>query len=44
MLSAQLHETESLYALSDALLDDDLQKALGLDSMSALQLSRKTTR
>ena len=30
MLFAQLHESESLHAMSDALLDDDLQKALGL--------------
>lgn len=41
MLFAQLHETESLHAMSDALLDDDLQKAWGLDSISASQLSRK---
>src|SRR5699024_7462972 len=41
MLFAQLHETESLHAMSDALLDDDLQKALGLKSISASQLSRK---
>src|SRR5699024_8559455 len=41
MLFAQLHETESLHAMSDALLDDDLQKALGLESISASQLSRK---
>src|SRR5699024_2221600 len=41
MLFSQLHETESLYAMSDALLDDDLQKASGLESISSSQLSRK---
>src|SRR5690625_2219529 len=41
MLFAQLHETESLHAISDALLDEDLQKAVGFDSISASQLSRK---
>src|SRR5690625_1615290 len=41
MLFSQLHETESLHAMSDALLDDDLQKALGIESISASQLSRK---
>lgn len=41
MLFAQLHESESLHAMSDALLDDNLQKALGFDSISASQLSRK---
>lgn len=30
MLFAQLHETESLHAISDALLDEDFQKAVGL--------------
>src|SRR5690625_1028899 len=41
MLFAQLHETESLHAISDALLDEDFQKAVGFDSISASQLSRK---
>src|SRR5699024_10000794 len=41
MLFAQLHETESLHAISDALLDGDLQKAIGFESISASQLSRK---
>lgn len=30
MLFAQLHETESLHAISDALLDEDFQKAVDL--------------
>src|SRR5699024_2205279 len=41
MLFAQLHETESLHAISDALLDEDFQQALGFRSISASQLSRK---
>jgi hypothetical protein len=41
LLFAQLHETESLQAMSDALLDEDLQKTLGFESISASQLSRK---
>ena len=41
MLFAQLHETESLHAMSDALLDEDLQRALGFEAISASQLSRK---
>lgn len=41
LLFAHLHETESLEAMSDALLDDELQKSLGFDSISASQLSRK---
>ena len=41
MLFAQLHETESLHAISDALLDEDFQKAVGFESISASQLSRK---
>ncbi|WP_246218531.1 DUF4372 domain-containing protein, partial [Litoribacterium kuwaitense] len=42
LLFAQLHELESLHAISDALLDEDLQKTLGFESISASQLSRKT--
>lgn len=41
LLFAQLHEVESLEAMSDALLDEELQKALGFESISASQLSRK---
>ena len=41
MLYAQIHETEGLQALSDALLNADFQKAVGLKSISASQLSRK---
>src|SRR5690625_2086407 len=41
MLFAQLHETESLHAMSDAQLDDDLQQELGFEAISAAQLSRK---
>src|SRR5690625_1146001 len=41
MLFAQLHETESLHAISDALLDEDFQQALGFQSISASQMSRK---
>lgn len=41
LLFAQLHETESLQAMSDALLDEDLQKTLGFESISASQLSRR---
>jgi IS4 transposase len=41
LLFAQLHETESLQAISDGLLDEELQKAVGLESISSSQLSRK---
>src|SRR5690625_1145519 len=41
MLFAQLHETESLHAISDALLDEDFQKNIDFQSISASQLSRK---
>src|SRR5690625_5851051 len=41
MLFAQLHETESLHAISDALLDKNFQKAVAFESISASQLSRK---
>src|SRR5699024_3275755 len=41
MLLAQLHETESLHAMSDALLSEELQMALVLSSISASELSRK---
>jgi len=41
MLFAQLNEAESLHAINDALLDDNFQKAVGFESISASQLSRK---
>nr|MBO2504672.1 IS4 family transposase [Bacilli bacterium] len=41
LLYAQLHETESLRALSDAVFSDDLQKATGLNSISFSQLGRR---
>src|SRR5699024_1752945 len=41
LLYAQLHETESLRALSDAVFSDDLQQAIGLDSISFSQIGRK---
>lgn len=41
MLFAQLHEVESLHAMSDALLDDDLQATLEFESISASQISRR---
>ncbi|AUJ24008.1 IS4 family transposase [Virgibacillus dokdonensis] len=41
MLLAQLQGFESLEEMSDALIDDGLQKALGFESISTSQLSRK---
>ncbi len=41
LLFAQLHETESLHALSDCLFDDQLQEEIRLDSISVSQLSRR---
>lgn len=41
LLFAQLHETESLHEMSDALIDEDLQKTLGFEAISASQLSRR---
>jgi len=41
MLLAQLHETESLLAMSDAFLSEELQQELGFTSISDSQLSRK---
>ena len=41
LLFAQLHGTESLRALSDAIFSDDLQKAVGFESISFSQLGRK---
>lgn len=41
LLYAQLHETESLHALSDCLFDDQLQNSAKLGSISVSQLSRR---
>ena len=41
LLYAQLHETESLHALSDCLFDEQLQAGATLDSISVSQLSRR---
>ena len=38
---AQLHETESLRALSDAVFSEELQRATGLPSISFSQLGRR---
>jgi len=40
-LYAQLHETESLRALSDAVFSEELQRATGLPSISFSQLGRR---
>ncbi|MFB7155241.1 IS4 family transposase [Lysinibacillus sp. NPDC056232] len=44
LLFAQLNETESLRAISDTLLSDDLQKATYLESISFSQLGRRLNR
>ena len=41
LLYAQLHETESLRALSDAVFSEELQQATGLESISFSQLGRR---
>src|SRR5699024_12083490 len=41
LLFAQLNEIESLHALSDSLFDDQLQKAVDLESISISHLSRR---
>ena len=41
LLHAHLNEKESLRAISDSVIEDELQEAVGLDSISASQLSRK---
>lgn len=41
LLYAQLEEVESLHALSDCLLNDQLQEGVALDSISISQLSRR---
>jgi IS4 transposase len=40
-LYAHLFEKESLRAISDSILDEELQQAVGFESISAAQLSRK---
>ena len=41
LLFAQLHGTESLRALADAVFSDDLQGAIGFESISFSQLGRR---
>ena len=41
LLYAGLHETESLRALSDAVFSEDLQRTIGLESISFSQLGRR---
>ncbi|WP_062106120.1 IS4 family transposase [Bacillus niameyensis] len=41
LLYAQLHETESLRALSDCVFSEELQSATSLESISFLQLGRR---
>src|SRR5690625_5568769 len=41
LLHAQLHETESLQAISDGLFPEELQQSLGLLSISTSQLGRR---
>ncbi len=41
LLFAQLNGTESLRALADAVLSDDLQNAIGFESISCSQLGRR---
>ena len=41
LLYAQLHETESLRALSDCVFSEELQQATNLDSISFSQLGRR---
>src|SRR5699024_6589873 len=41
LLYAQLHQTESLRAISDAVFSDDLQNAIQLKSISFSQLGRR---
>lgn len=41
LLYAQLHETESLRAISDSVLSEELQEATNLDSISFSQLGRR---
>jgi len=41
LLHAQLHETESLQAISDGHFSEELQQSIGLHSISTLQLGRR---
>lgn len=41
LLHAQMHETESLQAISDGLFSEELQQSLGLHSISTSQLGRR---
>src|SRR5699024_11737815 len=41
LLHAQLHETESLQAISDGLFSEELQQSLGLHSISTSQLGSR---
>src|SRR5690625_4407339 len=41
LLHAQLHETESLQAISDGLFSEDLQRSTELNSISTSQLGRR---
>lgn len=41
LLHAQLHETESLHAISDGLFSEELQQSIGLHSISTSQLGRR---
>lgn len=41
LLYAQLHETESLHAISDGLFSEELQESVQLQSISTSQLGRK---
>lgn len=41
LLYAQLHETESLRAVSDSVFSEELQEATNLDSISFSQLGRR---
>jgi IS4 transposase len=41
MLLAHLNEWDSLHEMSDAMVDDDLQEAVGFESISVSQLSRR---
>src|SRR5699024_7854323 len=41
LLHAQLHETESLQAISDGLFSEELQQSFGLNSIGTSQLGRR---
>lgn len=44
MLLAHLDEWDSLHEMSDALVDEELQKAVGFESISVSQLSRRNNK